>query len=169
MNRNMKISSMVIFALCVLSFYGCATGTKLFVDDQYMGDTPAVVCLERDKTYKVTLQKGENENVMNIHVTTDTYKPVFFGVNFFVEMENGAVVHGTETVDEMGNLNFQRNINISIPQNKDSVVVKFLTEEDSLFEIINNEEFMRKWFSACKGNDGGGKIPRTSPFLAAGR
>ena len=164
MNKNMKKTFMLIFMLCVLSLYACATGTKVFVNNQYIGKTPAIVCLERDKTYNVTLQRGGNENVMNINVKTDLYKPAFLGAGFFVDMNSGVVIHGIETMDEFGNLNFQREININIPRDKDSVVVKFVTDDTSPYDLLN-EEFAKRWLSGCRG-EGKKNIPVISPFLA---
>ncbi|HDH04373.1 MAG TPA: PEGA domain-containing protein [Nitrospirae bacterium] len=167
MNKNLRVLFKVVFGLCILSIYGCATGARVVVNDQDMGSTPAVVCLEKGKTYKIVLQRGGDEEVMNINVKTDlSYRPNFFGAAVIVNMENGTVVHGTETIDELGNLTFQREINIHIPQDKDSVVVKFLTEDNLPLDVLN-EKFVKTWLSGCQGKNGRKNIPLLLPLQQA--
>ena len=165
MNKNMKTLCLVLFALSFLLVHGCATGTKVFVNDQYMGKTPAVVCLEREKTYRVILQRGGDESVMNIKFGTNSYKPVFFGASLFVDMNNGALVQGAETLDNLGNITFQRTINIHVPRDTDLIAVKFVTEDNSPFDFIN-EEFVKKLLSICPDNSGNGNKPFLQPLQA---
>ncbi|GEM_PF-5704467 len=168
MSSKMKRPFMVIFMLCVLSFYGCATGgVKVFVNDRDMGRPPMVVCLEKGDSYKIVFREGRNEKIMNINVRTDSYKPLFVGAIFSVDMEDGAVIQMTQTLDEAGSLIFPRDMNLHVPRHENSVAVLLTDAPDSPYDILS-EKLVESWFSACSDKNGGEGIPRLSPFLAEG-